>query len=66
MGKCGKCACRVIAGGEHLPAPNWKETKRLGERIETGFRLVCQLWITHDIELAQDDALNAAAVRTEP
>ena len=66
MGKCGKCACRVIAGGEHLPAPNWKETKRLGERIETGFRLVCQLWITHDIELAQDDALNAAAAQTEP
>jgi ferredoxin len=63
MGKCGKCACRVIAGSEHLPAPNWKETKRLGDRIEAGFRLMCQLWIRHDIELMQDDALNAAAPR---
>jgi ferredoxin len=60
MGKCGKCACRVLQGMEHLPAPNWKETRRLGERIEAGFRLVCQLWIKHDIELLQDDALNAA------
>jgi ferredoxin len=66
MGKCGKCACRVLQGGEHLPEPNWKETRRLGDRIGQGFRLVCQLWITHDIALAQDDALNAAAVRTAP
>lgn len=63
MGKCGKCASRVIQGGEHLPGPNWKETKRLGDRIEQGYRLVCQLWITHDIELEQDDAINAAAAR---
>lgn len=61
MGKCGRCACRVLAGAENLPEPNWKETKRLGDRIEQGFRLMCQLWITHDIELLQDDAVNAAA-----
>jgi ferredoxin len=63
MGKCGRCACRVLAGAEHLPDPNWKETKRLGDRLDQGFRLICQLWITHDIELLQDDALNAAAPR---
>ncbi len=63
MGKCGKCACRVIQGAEHLPQPNWKETTRLGERIAQGYRLICQLWIDDDIELEQDDALNAAAVR---
>jgi len=55
MGKCSKCACRVIAGAEHLPAPNWKERKQLGDRIEAGYRLTCQLWLSHDIELAQDD-----------
>jgi ferredoxin len=54
MGKCGKCACRVIAGGEHLPEPNWKEKRQLGPRIEGGYRLACQLWLKHDIELAQD------------
>jgi ferredoxin len=55
MGKCAKCACRILKGAEHLPAPNWKEAKRLGERLEQGYRLVCQLWLTHDIELAQDN-----------
>ena len=54
MGKCGKCASRVLSGAEHLPAPNWKENERLGDRIEAGYRLVCQLWISYDIELAQD------------
>lgn len=60
MGKCARCACRVLAGGEHLPAPNWKEKKQLGERLDAGFRLACQLWIEHDIELVQDDELPAA------
>ncbi len=56
MGKCARCACRVLAGGEHLPAPNWKEKKQQGERLDAGYRLACQLWIEHDIELAQDEA----------
>lgn len=63
MGKCGKCACRVIDGAADLPEPNWKETRRLGERIGSGYRLMCQLWISHDIEIEQDDELNAAATR---
>jgi ferredoxin len=56
MGKCGKCACRIIKGAEHLPPPNWKEQQRLGAKLEDGYRLVCQLWLTHDIELSQDNA----------
>lgn len=55
MGKCSKCACRVLSGAEHLPPPNWKEKKQLGERLEQGYRLVCQLWIEHDIELEQPE-----------
>lgn len=54
MGKCAKCACRVLRGAEHLPDPNWKEVKMLGERIAGGWRLMCQLWLTHDIELEQN------------
>jgi ferredoxin len=53
MGKCAKCACKVLAGGERLPAPNWKEKAQLGERLEQGYRLLCQLWIDGDIELDQ-------------
>jgi ferredoxin len=56
MGKCAKCAARVLAGAEHLAPPNWKEEKLLGERLASGYRLCCQLWLTHDIELTQDTA----------
>lgn len=55
MGKCAQCACRVLKGGEQLPPPNWKEKKQLGPRLEQGYRLICQLWLNHDIELAQDN-----------
>jgi ferredoxin len=55
MGKCGKCTSLIIKGGEHLPAPNWKEKKQLGAKIDLGYRLACQLWLTHDVELSQDN-----------
>jgi ferredoxin len=54
MGKCAKCACRVLKGAEQLPEPNWKERKQLGPRLDDGYRLICQLWLNHDVELAQD------------
>ena len=64
MGKCSKCASRVIAGAEHLPPPNWKERKILGANLERGYRLCCQLWIHHDIELEQDsDEVWAATIK---
>lgn len=65
MGKCGKCASLIISGGEHLPPPNWKEKKQLGVRIEQGYRLACQLWLTHDIELSQEAAPLPAIPRAE-
>ena len=61
MGKCGKCQSRVLNGGEQLPAPNWKEQKVLGDKLEQGYRLICQLWISHDIEIAQDAPATVAA-----
>lgn len=54
MGKCCKCASRVLSGAEHLPEPNWKEKKLLGHHLDQGYRLICQLWLSHDIEIAQD------------
>ena len=54
MGKCGKCACRVLKGAEQLPEPNWKEKQQLGPRLDEGYRLICQLWLSHDVELEQD------------
>jgi ferredoxin len=55
MGKCAKCASRIVAGAEHLPPPNWKEKKLLGDRLDLGYRLMCQLWINNDLELVQDE-----------
>ncbi len=54
MGKCAKCACKVLHSASPLLKPNWKEVKQLGPRIEQGYRLTCQLWIQDDIELQQD------------
>lgn len=55
MGRCAKCACRVLSGAEHLAPANWKEKKQLGDDLlEQGYRLMCQLWIQDDIEVEQD------------
>ncbi|RBW70974.1 2Fe-2S iron-sulfur cluster-binding protein [Bacillus taeanensis] len=54
MGKCTKCACKILKGEENLQEPNWKEKKMLGEKVEEGYRLACQLTITDDIELKQE------------
>lgn len=54
MGKCARCACKVLNGADVLPPPNWKEKKQLGDRLDEGYRLMCQLWINHDIEIEQD------------
>ncbi|MCE8050558.1 (2Fe-2S)-binding protein [Halomonas daqingensis] len=60
MGKCAKCMCKVLKGGEALPEPNWKEKKMLGERLEQGYRLACQLWVEEDLELAQESAAGSS------
>lgn len=54
MGKCTKCMVKVVTGGDKLQEPNWKENKMLGDKINEGFRLACQLYISEDIELRQE------------
>lgn len=55
MGKCTRCMIKVLDGAEHLPEPNWKENKMISDKLADGFRLTCQLYITHDIEILQED-----------
>ena len=67
MGKCGKCTSRILAGAQHLPEPNWKEKQVLGEeRLAEGLRLVCQLWLHHDLTLTQDGVTPPPPVRAAP
>ncbi len=61
-----RCACRVLKGAERLPAPNWKEQRQLGARLDEGYRLICQLWINHDVELAQEKDPVAPVALTAP
>ena len=55
----------MLGGAEHLPEPNWKEKQRLGPRLEQGYRLLCQLWLSHDIEIEQD-SLPLEPLKAEP
>ena len=61
MGTCGTCTRPILKGAEHLPEPNWKEKKILGERLALGYRLCCQLWVQHDLELTQENLVPAPA-----
>lgn len=66
MGKCGTCTSHILKGGEHLPEPNWKEKKLLGDRLALGYRLCCQLWIQHDLELTQENLVPGPAPVAPP
>ena len=66
MGKCGTCTSHILKGAEHLPEPNWKEKKLLGERLALGYRLCCQLWVNHDLELTQENLVPAPAPAVPP
>jgi len=54
MGKCTKCMIKVLSGSEGLPEPNWKENKMLGDKLKDGYRLMCQLYISDDVEICQE------------
>jgi len=55
MGRCTRCTCRVLEGQEDLDEPNWKEKQMLGDKLEEGYRLTCQLSIQEDIEITQEN-----------
>ncbi len=50
--RCGKCAIRIVAGGEYLTKKNEAEAVRLNA-IEAGsdMRLACQTYTRGDLEI---------------
>ena len=55
MGSCGTCASKIISGGENLAKPNWKEIKVLKDKLDSGYRLVCQFRVNKDLEIKQEN-----------
>ncbi len=55
MGSCGTCASKIVSGGEGLIKPTWKEIKVLKDRLDLGYRLVCQFRVKHDLIIKQEN-----------
>jgi ferredoxin len=53
MGTCGTCSSKIISGAENLSKPTWKEIKVLKEKLDLGYRLVCQFRVFHNIVIKQ-------------
>ncbi|AJY76482.1 2Fe-2S iron-sulfur cluster-binding protein [Paenibacillus beijingensis] len=52
-GLCGTCRVRIVDGHDNLSRVMKKEIDRLGaERIEEGYRLACQTFVTGDVTIA--------------
>lgn len=52
-GVCDECRVRVIAGMENLPPVNEAEMNMLGDKIQQGYRLSCQVTIKGPVEIEQ-------------
>lgn len=52
-GVCDTCKVRVLNGMENLGAPNDNEQNMLGDQIQQGFRLCCQLTVNGSVEIQQ-------------
>lgn len=64
QGQCSTCAVRVLKGGG---APNQNEIDVLGEeQLAKGWRLSCQITVTHDIEIEVPGYEVAEAIQIEP
>lgn len=52
-GLCGTCKVRIVDGHENLSKVMKKEIDRLSqEKIDQGFRLACQTFISGDVTIA--------------
>ncbi|MFD2372131.1 2Fe-2S iron-sulfur cluster-binding protein [Brevibacillus sp. GCM10020057] len=52
-GLCGTCRVQIVDGQENLSKVMKKEIDRLGsEKIEQGFRLACQTFVTGDVTIS--------------
>ena len=48
QGVCGTCQVRIVDGGGDIGAPDPRERRQLGGRIEAGWRLCCLVVVEAD------------------
>jgi ferredoxin len=48
-GRCGTCVVRVLEGEGNVTPVSEHEAYRLGERVKSGFRLACRLFVYGDV-----------------
>lgn len=53
-GNCGTDRVRIESGNEHCVVPRRRERERLGELLDQGYRLACQLYVSGDVSVAWD------------
>lgn len=53
-GVCDKCKVKVLEGMENLPPVNDSEVEQLGDLIQQGYRLSCQVTTKGPVKIAQD------------
>lgn len=53
-GNCGTDRIRIESGAEHCVVARRRERERLGELLDQGYRLACQLYVSGDVTVAWD------------
>lgn len=53
-GNCGTDRIRIESGSEHCVVARRRERERLGELLDDGYRLACQLYVSGDVTVAWD------------
>lgn len=53
-GSCDSCMVRILAGIENISAPTQEEIDMLGDEVQRGFRLSCQVRVNGPVKILQE------------
>lgn len=53
-GMCDSCMVRVLAGIENITPPTQEELDMLGDEVQKGFRLSCQVRVNGPVKILQE------------
>ncbi len=53
-GMCDSCVVKILSGAENISAPTQAEYDMLGDDVQKGFRLACQVTVNGPVEIEQN------------